>query len=234
MKISSKIFFIGIIVAIAICSLIGLKVRSSIKDLEFKDVSNQSNEYTYDMFSARYDIQDLNIESVKNELESESELIVSGKFTGQRKILYGCVLSEVSVVNEYKGDVKAEYIYLYEPIDYNLFIDDINSDIKGVVFSNSGYGLMKENKEYIFFLKGESAPPEFDELKKSKESYTYVNDEFSKFSIEYNKNDYKVLKADDHENLYNEVIDYEQVFSNEEVLDFYNKVRETILNKYKI
>lgn len=228
---STKIFFMSIIATIAICLLIGLKVRSSIKDLEFKDISNQSNQYKYEMRPIRNDIEDLDIKSIKNELENNSDLIVSGKFTGQRKILYGCVLSEVSVVNKYKGDAKEEYIYLYEPMKYNLFKN--NSNTKGVAISNSGYGLMKENKEYIFFLKEESVPPGFNELKKSKKSYTYVNDEFSKFSIGYDKTDYKILKATD-DYLYNQVVDCEQVFSNEEAFEFYNKLRENVINKYRI
>lgn len=219
----------SIIATIAICLLIGFKVRSSIKDLDFKDISNQSNQYKYDIRPVRSDIEDLNIESVKSELEDKSDLIVRGKFTGQRKILYGCVLSEVSIVNTYKGDAKSEYIYIYEPIKYNLFKNDIN--IKGVAISSSGYGLIKENKEYMFFLKEESVSPGFNELKKSTKSYTYENDQFGKFSIEYDKNDYKILKATD-DKLYNQVIDCEQVFSSEEVFEFYNKLRETILNKY--
>ncbi len=228
---SSKIFFIGIIATVAICLLIGLKVRSSIKDLEFKDISNQSNEYKYEMHPIGNDMGDFNIESIENKLEDESDLIVSGKFTGQRKILYGCVLSEVSIVNKYKGDIKEDYIYIYEPIKYNLFKAD--SNIKGTAISDSGYGLMQENKEYIFFLKEESAPPEFNELKKSKKSYTYVNNEFGKFPTKYDKDDFKILKVNDN-NLYNEVINCEQVFSNKEMFELYNKVRENILSKYTI
>lgn len=232
MKKSSKIFFISIVAVIAICSLIGLKVRSSIKDLEFKDISAQPKEYRYNIIRGRNDIKGLELENIKNELENTSEVVVRGKFTGQRKVLYGCVLSEVNILNTYKGDAKSNYIYIYEPVKYALF--ESGSNVKGTAVSSSGYGLMKENKEYIFFLKGESVAPGFNELKKSNSSYTYVNNEFGKFPIKYDKNDYKVIKAITDKTTYNQVIDYEQVFSNEEIFDFYNKVRGIILDKYKI
>lgn len=230
MKKSNKIFFIIIIAIILICSIIGLKVRDSITDIEFKDISNNSKEYKYTIFNPRNDAKNLDIVSIKNELENTSDLIISGEFTGYRKILYGCVLSEVDIITKYKGTVNSEYIYIYEPIQINLFKDD--SNVNGVVISNSGYGLIKENKEYMFFLKEESVPPGFNELKKSENGYTYVNNEFSKFSRQYNKSDYKILDSTSEETFYDEVIYYDQVFLSKEVFDSYNELNKLIINKY--
>lgn len=232
MKKSSKIFFIGIISICVICLVIGIKVRGSIKDLEYEDVRNEAQEYAYDIRGNTNDVKDLSLENIKDELENKSDAIVIGSFTGKRKILKGCVLSEVSILKTSKGDIKLKNIYIYEPIFSYLFTE---GPFKGIVMSDGGYGLMNEGKEYILFLKEESSSPEFGYLKKSDKAFTYVNNELGKLSIEYNKNDYKVLEEyKAGESRYSEFEGYEQVFSNEEVFGFYNQLREILLDIYSL
>ncbi|NKF07209.1 hypothetical protein J1C67_11495 [Clostridium gasigenes] len=229
---SSKIFFMGIIGVCAICLLIGIKVRGSIKDLEYKDVSNQAGEYSYNIRGNTNDVKNLSLDKIKDELENESDVIVTGSFTGKRKMIKESVLSEVSILKTYKGDTKLKNIYIYEPVFSYLFID---GPFKGSVISEGGYGLMNEGKEYLLFLKEESNSPEFGYLKKSDKAFTYVNNEFGKLCIEYDKNDYKVVKENkDGKDRYNEFKGYEQVISNEEVFDFYNQLREIVLDRYSL
>lgn len=232
MKKSTKIFFIFIIGICIICLVIGIKVRASIKDLEYKDVRNEAQEYAYDIRGNTNDVDGLSLENIKDELENKSDAIVTGSFTGKRKILKGCVLSEISVLKTHKGDINLENIYIYEPVFSYLFTE---GPFKGIVMSEGGYGLMNEGKEYILFLKEESTSPEFGYLKKSDKAFTYTNNEFGKLSIEYNKNDYKILKEyKPGESRYNEFEGYEQVISNEEVFGFYNQLREILLDRYSL
>lgn len=230
MKKSTKIFFMGIIGVCIICLVVGVTVRGSIKDLEYKDVKNEAQEYAYDIRGNTNYVDGLSLENIKDELENKSDVIVTGSFTGKRKIIKGCIISELSIVKTYKGDIKLENIYIYEPVFSYLFTE---GPFKGVVMSEGGYGLMNEDKEYLLFLKDESSSPEFGYLKKSDKAFTYTNNEFGKLCIEYNKNDYKVLKEyKPGETRYNEFEGYEQVISNEEVLGFYNQLREALLDRY--
>ena len=232
MKKSTKIFFMGIIGVFVICLVIGIKVRDSIKDLEYKDIKNEAQQYAYDVRGNTNDVKNLSLENIKDELENKSDAIVTGNFTGKRKIISGCILSEVSILNTYKGDIKLKNIYIYEPVFSYLFTE---GSFKGSVISDGGYGLMNEGKEYILFLKEESSSPEFGYLKKSDKSFTYINNEFGKINIEYNKSDYKVLEEyKPGESRYNEFEGYEQVFSNEEVFEFYNQLREKLLDRYSL
>ena len=94
------IFFLVILLSL----FIGYFTRKSIYDLDISNIdkSKYSIEYSLDIYGSNLKNPINNI----NLVDQNSDLIIKGEFTGNRKIIYGSVESEIKVLSVYKGNIK--------------------------------------------------------------------------------------------------------------------------------
>lgn len=122
-----------------------------------------------------------------NDLESPSEVIVKIKVNSnnERYMHSMQTVTEANVMEIYKGDIEDEKIYILEPVCYFKEGD--------FVISTDGYYWLREDEEYIMFLK------KYEDIHIGKAKYIYIpvcaaygqfclskefNDEISELDIE--------------------------------------------------
>lgn len=232
MRKGNKYYILSIAAIIMGCLLFGLIVRNSIKDIEYEEVQKQSDRYMINIMGQYEDTDKFNAETTLKEVAEKSDIIIKGKPTGKRTVLWGCVLSEVNVVKEYKSKNNLEKVYIYEPIFFNEYKEE--NEFKGVVYSHGGYGLMNQSKEYILFLKEEEEVPGYKYLTQGSKGCTITNNKFGKFPISYVSEDYRILRVDSKRIIsYKDAVGYEQIFANEQCLNNYKLTQEVVLHQYK-
>lgn len=232
MKKNNKYFFFSILGIILLSTIYGLLTRQSIKTLSYDEFQNNSHQYIHQIQSSPDLGNELNADDTIKKLECESDLILTGKFTGERILMNRCVLSKVEIKKIYRGNISYETIDIYEPNSFNIYPDGADEKgVKGVVFSISGCELMKKDKEYLFLLKNPPAPNEYRFSPNEKRGYIYTNNALSKIPIVYNEDEYKIQDSDNTQ-LYKDFINCEQTFSNKEDLKNYEDIARVIKKKY--
>lgn len=203
-----------------ICLISGLLVRRSIVEIDINDVLAKSDKYkiSNESFLEQEDYKS------NDEIYNEADLIVKGKLTGKRKVLDGVVLSEMSVEDLYKGQCD-KLIYVYE--DFAIVGKD-----SGYIVVKDGYLPMIENKEYLLFLDKSNVTEEFKFMEGQNYSYKIVDNLLGKFPMDIDENSFVIneLPSDDI-NYYNEVAGKEQVFKDENMLNFYMERRNEFLKE---
>lgn len=227
MRRSNKFFISGIAIILLSSLILGVMTRLSIVDnsflgkyISFSEGNNyklslrEEDEYTKIYFEN-------NINSIE-ELKDKSDLIVKVKATPKRMVYSQSIKTKVEVLEVYKSDIIKEKneIYIYEP---NYFISD-------QYISMSGYNIMEEDKEYIFFLKNLEVPKEYKYKKDEAITFMPVSTLYSKISVD--KDDkLEVISKDDIDK---EKIDYEQIkdfdilTTSENVIDKYKSFRQSL------
>lgn len=203
-----------------ICLISGLLVRRSIVDIDINDVLAKGDKYqiSNEIFLEQEDYKS------NDEIYDEADLIVKGKLTGKRKVLDGVVLSEISVEDLYKGQCD-KLIYVYE--DFTIVGKD-----SGYIVVKDGYLPMIENKEYLLFLDKSNVTEEFKFMEGQNSSYKIVDNLLGRFPMDIDENSFVIneLPSDDI-NYYNEVAGKEQVFKDEDMLNFYMERRNEVLKE---
>lgn len=196
------LFFV--IFILIICAVIGIIVRHSFQnDLSpcmYIDNPRYKARIDYDMnncYILPEAVEDL------DDLESPSDVIVKIKVNSEneRYMHTGQTVTEANIMEIYKGDIEAEKIYILEPIYYFKAGDR--------VCSTEGYYWLREDEEYIMFLK------RYEDIHVGKAKYIYIpvcaaygqfclskefNDEFSELDIH-------MLNQDKRDKLMREVIE---------------------------
>lgn len=221
-----RLFIIVIILLVFLSTTTAIAVRMSlVDDIDFNKIKNEMNDYivNYDNHIDSYgEIFNADIDSFEK-LQKESQFILEVKLSGTRKNLYGTVLSEVEVLNVYKGDTisKREKIYLYEP-----------SSIYGYLYyCLGGYNLMNNGNEYMVYINELKVPNEYDKTEIQEKSYMFTSLQFSKFNTETNYIDV-VYNLDDFYNgdiKYKDIKDMEFIPLDRKTLEIYNNIKKQSL-----
>jgi hypothetical protein len=213
-RINNKIFLMSISGAIAICIIVALGVRVSIKEFKFEQiVQDDYNYYPYN------DIEYSNgvFLKVTNSIDiaDESEFILKAKITGNREVFYGAVKTQLEILDSIKGDFKEKNAYIYEPV----FIVDYPEN--KAISTFDGYNFLKEGREYILCVKYAS----------DLNTLMYTTPMLGKFPERYDSRDYLVLEnMEEKEGLlkYKEYSSCEQLFQNESLKELYFKTLHSL------
>ncbi|GHV37237.1 hypothetical protein FACS18949_17410 [Clostridia bacterium] len=88
------------------------------------------------------------------ELRGKADLIARATLGDSRDGKFGCVLSEVNILEVYKGSA-GSHVYVYEPASVSeagYYLPD-NSLVRNTAYRTpNGYNLMSPGREYILFL----------------------------------------------------------------------------------
>lgn len=137
-------------------------------------------------------------------LAKKSQLIVRCSFTGKRRMQNACYLSEVKVLQVYKGDPKisGQTIRVYEEVDtqyqktyftssggkltlnYNKPPYPIESNCTRTLSQSLGhYTMLKSGPQYVLFLNPKPAPPKAASPKRP-QNYVLLDSSFSKLTLD--------------------------------------------------
>lgn len=154
-------------------------------------------------------------------MKQDSELVILAKINGDRKIRENTILTPVTVLEVYKGDIQYadKIVNVFEPVTY---LTDLQLEC------NKNYKIMSEDKEYILFLDER----QFVEGAKHKDNNTFIlTDELlgkygkrEKIQI-FNEDMYSGLK-------YEQIKDYAIVTQNNAILNLYNKFADLVFTEY--
>ena len=143
------------------------------------------------------------------------QYIIVGKITSEREVLSGAIKTKVEVLKTLKGDVNANQIYIYEPIDISLTINH--------VFTYEGYNLLQSDKEYILCLSNTIEGV-----------YMFTTPLLAKFPLNHNSEDFLIIseKELEEKSEYINYENYEQLFPTKErynlYLSTYNKLHKLL------
>lgn len=225
---STKIYFLTFIIILISAFGAGFFVKNSFtgeKDIN-KRISSISEEMLKYSNLNEKDMVDMYFDNsldTLEKLEKESDIILKIKVI-ERKLFFRSTESKVEVLKIFKGENGIEEgtnIYIHEPFSVN---DDM-------VYSTGGYNMMKDNTEYIVFLKHLKKMEGYKYPYKEKISFLPVSTTYAKYSEKENANFFKLDK--ENENKYKDVKGFCSIFESKEDLEKYEKIKEQILNKYK-
>ncbi|MDO6657181.1 hypothetical protein [Anaerobacillus sp. 1_MG-2023] len=213
--------------ALIIGSIIfGLVTKNSFVE---NDTTNISKEYENsivslndnDEFSKKY--FNNNIENI-DQLIGESDLIVKGQVTNDR-ILFNQSLKTKIVINQVikqtSGNVKSgNEVYVFEP---SYFLYD-------TYVVEAGYNIMKENEEYILFLKHLDVPKDYEY--KNNEAITFLptSTYFGKYNLD-KKGNTKVL-TNINQISYEKVQNFGVISGNENLVSKFESFKQEIENEF--
>jgi len=178
-------------------------------------IKSKNTKVTYnkkEIISASYVIP----ENLK-ELDENSPIILKGSFTGNRKIdkdtnIVGpSTISEFKVDKVYKGSIENNIISVLEPFE---IIDNNFTNIEG-------YIPMKENNEYILFLRE-------NDTSEGKQ-YTIKSISFGKYNASKEDN---IVNQKTKIKYLDEVKDSEFISESQEICDKYINIKDEVLEKY--
>ncbi|AEB76817.1 hypothetical protein [Clostridium botulinum] len=224
-----RVFSYIILILIVICVIVGFIVRRSfVDDTNFNDYKGKMDNYSIQYLGTRSYKQYFNC-NIKNynELEKDSTFILKVKLSGSREKLSSTTLSQVTVLDIYKGDSikKGQKIYIYEP----SFIEN------DMYWCSNGYNLMLNDTEYIVYLNSLKVPDGYNKTEKEKNSYMFTTLEFSKFDIN-NKNNvnnlYSVKDFDNGKIKYNDLKNDNVVVVNKDILEKYTNIKKEVKKIY--
>lgn len=216
--------FISIIILLSLLSIAtAITVRASlVDDINFNEIKNEVDDYIVNYYKDKvYGMQYFNydIDNFKK-LKKESKFILKVKLSGNRKNLYGTVLSEIEVLKVYKGDSisKGDKVYIYEP-----------SYIYGETYhSIEGYNLMLTNNEYIIYVNELKTPDGYRKTRIQEKSYMFTSLQFAKFSTNTNNINevYNLLDFDNGDIKYRDIKHDEFIVTDKKELDIYNNIKK--------
>lgn len=204
-----------------------------IDDLNFSDKDFNDLNYVYHVdLNNDFDNSVTNL----NELKEKSQYIISVKVTDEYKTKYSMALKcPVQVLKILKDDnekiKEGEIIYIYEPIIVK----------RTLCYSNSGYVPMKNNTEYILFLKDIFKPDWYDNENKL---FIPASIFYGKFNLSI---DTKIKKIQSQQSgiPFNKMLDYDLIllengenikvpkdysYKVDDIIDIYNIIKEELIN----
>ncbi len=195
-------------IGLCICIVFSISVRSS-----YKSTLNESEvgEFRVADRTLFTDISNESAEAIGEFLYEESELIVVVSGIVDRTASYKCHLTELEVSRVIKGEVpQGEYLFIYEPFYINYQAQS--------VIANQATFLMKEESEYLLFLKQSTTDGIY--------VYTGLNKYPSKFPMYNEVSEVGVLG--DGSNNYKDYEAYEYVTYNEADLIQYDELKRYV------
>lgn len=151
------------------------------------------------------------------ELDENTPIILKGTFTGNRKIdkdinvIGPSTISEFKVDKIYKGSIENSIISVLEPFEI------VNNNFTNI----EGYIPMKENNEYILFLR------ENDTLVGKQYTIKFIS--FGKYSTEKEDN---IVTQKSNIRYLEDVKDSEFIHESEQLCDIYIDIKGKVLDKY--
>lgn len=159
--------------------------------------------------------------STYEELADQSDLIVTGSITGKQGVYSQALKTKFHIDQIMKGDSgekTPENIYVYEPSTFSFDTYDVLS----------GYNVMKENTDYILFLKHLKIP----------DGYKYKNDEaitflpvstcYSKYTLNDRRTEESVSGSE--KLTYEQVKDMGIITDDQEITDTYNALKKEVMD----
>lgn len=225
---NTKIYFLSLIIILVGAFGVGFFVKNSFSGE--KDINKKISSVSEEMLGY-YSLNDKetvdkyfdNSLDTLGKLEKETDVILKVKVI-ERKLFFRSTESKSEVLKVFKGedDIKeGGIIYIHEPFS-------VNGD---TVFSTCGYNMMKNNNEYIVFLKHLKKMEGYKYPDKEKISFLPVSTLYAKYSEKENA---KFLNSDkENGNKYKDVKEFCSIFELKEDLEKYEKIKKQILNKYK-
>ncbi|WP_129595701.1 hypothetical protein [Anaerophilus nitritogenes] len=224
MRLRNKIFIIFISTCLGICCVIGILTRQSFyTDVDAKHLFKEIEDFKIDLAEnsplSKIYFED-NIDNLA-QLKEKADLIVKVSVTDNRKIFNLALLSNVNVLDIYKGkNIKEnDNIYIYEPFSLGINTCEIEN----------GYIPIKKDEEYIFFLKHLKIPNGYKYKGKEKITYIPVSTIFSKYNLMNETNTKPINKA-----ILNNGIEFIKVknmdilTTNMNILKKYNTLKEQV------
>lgn len=217
-----KIMWIVFVLIVIIVSIFAaFKVKSSfIKQPSLAELKNSDCRIEYRwMDEEAYKNKYPNIDSL-SDLEKNSQVILKVSAIADGDTVAYSLRRKCKVINSIKGDIKDEYIYIYEP-----------SYIQGKKYRcYQGYLAMENDKEYIVFLKN----IENSELSTQKElsnGYIFTDPIFSKYSLDQKAT---LVQGNEVEKniYYNEVSSLPVFLKEQKYVDLYNKILDEVEKSY--
>ena len=221
-------FFIIVVASFIVAAMYGRRTKNSyIDDTDFNQYLAQKDLkvfYHYYPFDENYDIYGSgdNIQS-EEDVEKSADVIVKARVgkDAKRKIYTECVLSDIEVLDTYKGDIKSgEIIPVFEPINC--------TESKGAIYCSEGYSPIRSGEEYILFLK------KVKNAGFGKDDYVYIISHPTYSKYELNDKKAKLFQEDE---FYDVGVFYQKSKENEVFLydkEMYNRfyeIKEQVIKK---
>ncbi|WP_044742739.1 MULTISPECIES: hypothetical protein [unclassified Anoxybacillus] len=160
------------------------------------------------------------------ELMNKSDLIVKGQISDVRKNYNQALKTKFKVNQIIKSDEKSKnitYIYVFEPSNFH--------------FNNyvivSGYNVMKENEEYLLFLKHLDVPDGYKYKHDEAITFIPVSTYYGKYQLSGNAATQKIEIDKVEELKYSDIENYEVVTENSEVLQTFNYLKKEVSKTFK-
>lgn len=224
-------FIIFIILSIILSLLLAIATRLSIKKITYADIKEINNKFQYQPYEDLLQTNDSFVElSLENNIDvfEISNYIIKGIASGERELLDGVILVEIKVLQSFKGDIKENTIYIYEPVN-------INYRRNKYIGTFEGYNLIKDGKEYIFCLNDLKENPNHNYSQTEENRYIYTNPSIGKFEMNFNADSYPIYENQNAykqpQSMYRDYINSEQVFKNNKEKENYISIRKNLFNK---
>lgn len=225
-----RITWIIISIILIAMLILAFKIRNSfIRDTDiYSFINDNSIIYTSDKYEediTKSFVKNKNIQNLKA-LEDISPIIVRVKVddSAPRDLYEGTTLTKVIVEEVYKGSLEKEYIYLFEPFDV---FEGENSN--RFIYSIDGYNILKNDSEYVLFLKSMKDSTYTSE----RNIYLPTTTSLSKYKVE-NKDVSTVdkYKLENNSIKYRDVEDLDIITSDENTMNKYNEIKDEVIKKY--
>lgn len=221
---------ISIIVFIIIFTgvvIVGIMTRNSyINNVDISNYSEKDNVYleiTDHTEDVTKDFKNLNEIKTLKDLEANTPIIAKVKVNpnSKRDQYYLTTLTNVQVLDVYKGSIPYKNIDIFEPIS-GMSLEDPKEDF---ISSLDGYNLMNDGKEYIVFLK------ELKDVNYSENKTVYMPTTTILSKYEVSNDTINKLKPDDKIK-YSDVKNQEVLLTDENLIKKFNNFKDEVIKKY--
>lgn len=189
-------------------------VNNSIYEFKVENLNDMNNLYYYPFQDVMYSNGTFTEITDTLDIISQSSNIIVGKATGKSEVLQGAINTEIQILSQKKGNIKEDFIQIYEPL--NIYC---RKDMNGVIITYGGYTKIQEGREYIFCLQeGEDGV------------YMFLTPMLAKFPVQFNENNFYIDKEKqfDKNQDYRSYEHYDQLFETEQQWEYYQKIYEKI------
>lgn len=155
-----------------------------------------------------------------NDLEKNSEIIVKVKSLDDGESAAYSLIRKCKVVNSFKGNIRDEIIYIYEP----------SYPSGNNYWCQQGYIAMEKDEEYIVFL-NKIENSEYAKNKELSNGYVFTNPYVSKYKLGLKATTVDFMSKGG-EVYYKDVSSLPMLFDDKKYADFYNKILSDIEKQY--
>lgn len=228
----TKLYFIFIVITLIIAIICGVVTKNSFQGhiyLDELEKDKNLDEIALQLFIDDNKYFNNDIENI-NELEKESDLIVKVRLDGERKLYLQSTKSPVRIIKKYYGSEyykEGSLIYIEEP---STFVNTIDLSYDVV----QGYQLMREDKEYILFLKKLDKAPKYKYKGNEKNTLMPISTLYAKYLLDSeNKSEaLDKIKVDNGEYSYGDIKEYPIVTYSQDEINKYNELLILVNKRY--